>query len=114
MLAVLSALTVTHDWVGLLHSSEALAAAKDRHEYEQRLDALEILIRDAWALALGRPSGTLVNEDLLAPLQQIAAEMRSSQAAGWLKQIEELRGTLEVNINRKIASDALLLAMAST
>jgi len=76
------------------------------------LDALEILIRDAWALALGRPAETIVNGDLLAPLQQIAAEISSTQAAAWLKQIEEVRGTLEVNINRKIASDALLLAMA--
>jgi len=114
MLDVLRALTLAHDRVDLLHSAESLAAAKDRHEYEQRLDALEILIRDAWALALGRPSGTIVNGDLLAPLQQIAGELRSEQAAAWLKQIEELRGTLEVNINRKIASDALFLTMAAS
>jgi hypothetical protein len=100
--------------VELLHSAESLAAAKDRHEYEQRLDALEILIRDAWALALGRPSGTIVNGDLLAPLQQIAGELRSERAAAWLRQIEELRGTLEVNINRKIASDGLFLTMAAS
>src|SRR5438270_13191949 len=55
MLGVLRALTLTNDRVQLLRSAEALAAAKDRHEYEQRLNALEILIRDAWALALGRP-----------------------------------------------------------
>jgi hypothetical protein len=48
-----------------------------------------------------------VNADVLRDLQQIADEMRSSQAASWLTQIEELRGTLEVNINRKVASDAL-------
>jgi DNA polymerase-3 subunit delta' len=114
MLEVLRALTLTNDRVELLHLAEALAAAKDRHEYEQRLTALEILIRDAWALALGRPGGTIVNGDLLGPLQQIAAELKSSQAATWLKQIEELRGTLEVNINRKIASDALFLTMAAS
>ena len=112
MLEVLRALTLTNDRVQLLHSAEELAAARDRHEYEQRLDALEILIRDAWALALGRPSESIVNADLLEPLQQIAAEIKSERAATWLKQIEELRGTLEVNINRKIASDALLLTMA--
>jgi DNA polymerase-3 subunit delta' len=114
MLGVLRALTLTNDRAQLLRSAEELAAAKDRHEYEQRLDALEILIRDAWALALGRPSGTIVNGDLLTALQQIGAELTSKQAAAWLSQIEELRGTLDVNINRKIASDALLLAMAST
>ena len=114
MLTVLRALTITGDRADLLRSAEALAAAKDRHEYEQRLDALEALIRDAWALALGRPSGVIVNGDLLAALEQIAAGIKSPQAAQWLKQIEELRGTLEVNLNRKIASDALLLSMAAS
>ncbi|HMG73400.1 MAG TPA: DNA polymerase III subunit delta' [Pyrinomonadaceae bacterium] len=114
MLELLRALTLTNDRVELLRSAEALAAAKDRHEYEQRLNALEILIRDVWALALGRPSETIVNGDLLAELQQIAGELKSEQAATWLSQIEELRGTLEVNINRRIASDALLLAMAGS
>ena len=114
MLAVLRALTVTNDRAELLRSAEALAAAKDRTEYEQRLDVLEILIRDAWGRARGRPREAIVNGDLLAPLQEVAAGIRSAQAAAWLKQIEELRGTLEVNLNRKIASDALLLSLASS
>src|SRR5712691_6544077 len=59
MLSVLRALTLTNDRVELLHSAESLAAAKDRPEYELRLDALEVLIRDAWALALGRPGDTI-------------------------------------------------------
>ena len=113
MLAVLRALTVAFDRAQLLRSAEELAAAKDRHEYEQRLDALETLIRDAWALALGRPDATIVNGDLLSALQQIAAKMTSAQAAAWLSEIEDLRGTLEVNINRRVASDALLMTMAS-
>jgi DNA polymerase-3 subunit delta' len=114
MLGVLRVLTLTNDRVDLLHAAEDLAAAKDRQEYEQRLDVLEVLIRDAWALVLGRPSGTIVNGDLLASLQEIAAEMRSAQAGAWLRQIEELRGTLEVNINRRIASDALFMSMAGS
>jgi DNA polymerase-3 subunit delta' len=113
MLGVLRALTVAFDRAQLLRSAEELAAAKDRAEYEQRLDALETLIRDAWALALGRPSGTIVNGDLLTALQQIAAEISSAQAAAWLSQIEDLRGTLEVNLNRRVASDALLLSMSA-
>jgi hypothetical protein len=75
---------------------------------------LEVLIRDAWALSLGRPKESIVNLDLVEQLQGIARDLRSSQAASWLQQIEQLRGTLEVNINRKIASDALLLSMAAT
>jgi DNA polymerase-3 subunit delta' len=113
MMAVLGALTVTGDRAALLRAAEELAAAKDRDEYEQLLDVLEALIRDAWALSLGRPKESIVNVDLLDQLQRIAGDLRSSQAASWLRQIEELRGTLEVNINRKIASDALLLSMAA-
>jgi DNA polymerase-3 subunit delta' len=113
MLNVLRALVLTKDRVELLHSAEDLGGTKDRDEYCQRLDALEILIRDAWALALGRPSTTIVNGDLTEALQQIAAKLKSIQAATWLQQIEELRGTLEVNINRRIASDALLVSMAT-
>lgn len=113
MLEVLRALVLTGDRVQLMRSAEGLAAAKDRDAYEQRLEVLEVLIRDAWALALDRPSETIVNGDLLKDLQQIAVEIRSEQAGKWLSQIEELRGTLEVNINRKIASDALLVSMAT-
>ena len=113
MLAVLKALTLTGDRAQLLRSAEGLGAARDRDEYEKLLDVFETLIRDAWALALGRPANSIVNIDLLRPLQQIAAEMRSNQAASWLTQIEELRAALEVNINRKITSDALLMAMAA-
>jgi DNA polymerase-3 subunit delta' len=112
MLDVLSALTVTGDRAQLLRSAEAMAAAKDRDEYERRLEVLEGLIRDAWALRLGRPVETIVNSDLLEQLKAIAAELESEQAGCWLKQIEELRGALEVNLNRKIASDALVMTMA--
>jgi DNA polymerase III subunit delta' len=113
MLHVLKTLTVTGDRAELLRSAEGLAAAKDRDEYEQLLEVFETLIRDAWALSLGRPAETIINTDILRELQQVADEMRSYQAASWLTQIEELRGTLEVNINRKVASDALLMSMAT-
>ena len=113
MLRVLQAITITGDRAELLRSAEELAAAKDRDEYEQRLSVLEALIRDAWALSLGRPRETIINVDVLGDLQRIADDLRSAQAASWLRQIEELRGALEVNLNRKIASDALLLAMVA-
>ena len=113
MLTILRALTVTGDRVQLLRSSEELAAAKDRGEYEENLDVLESLIRDTWSLVLGRPADALVNFDLLSDLQRCADELTSRRAAGWMSEIEELRGALEVNVNRRIASDGLLLSMAA-
>ena len=81
MLSVLNALVVTGDREQLLSSAEELAAAKDRDEYEQLLEVLEVLIRDSWALSLGRPKESIVNVDLLTQLQKIADDLRSSQAA---------------------------------
>lgn len=112
MLAVLRALTLTGDRVQLLQSAEELAAAKDRSDYEQTLDVLESLIRDAWAIGLGGPIEAIISKDVLNDLQKIAAELPSSRAAVWLTEIEELRGALEVNLNRKIASDGLMMKLA--
>ncbi|MEK6337596.1 MAG: DNA polymerase III subunit delta' [Acidobacteriota bacterium] len=113
MLSILNALVLTGDRARLMRCAEELATAKDRSEYEQRLDILEALIRDAWALRLGRPEETIVNRDLLDDLQRIADELPSRRAAQWLSRIEEMRGELDVNINRKIASDGLLASMAA-
>ena len=112
MLNILRALTITGNRVQLLRSAEELATAKDRGDYERSLDVLETLIRDAWALALGRPAESITNYDLINELQAIARELGSKRAERWLVQIEELRGALEVNLNRKIASDGLLMSMA--
>ncbi len=113
MLNILKALTITGNRVNLLRSAEELATAKDRAQYEQTLDVLESLIRDAWALSLGRPAESITNIDLAEDLRRISTELVSERAERWLVQIEELRGALEVNLNRKIASDGLLMSMAA-
>jgi DNA polymerase III subunit delta' len=113
MLLVLKALTITGNRVQLLHAAEELGAARDRADYEESLAILETLIRDAWALHLGRPADTITNSDLLRELQKIADELSNEKAAVWLSAIEELRGALEVNINKRIASDGLVLRMAA-
>jgi DNA polymerase-3 subunit delta' len=112
MLGVLTALVLTGDRARLLRAAEEMNDAKRKEEYEPRLDVLEMLIRDVWALALGAPAEQIVNEDVRAQLSQISARVESRRAAGWLTLLETLRGQLSVNINRKVATDALFLAMA--
>ena len=113
MLGVLDALVLSHNRAQLLRSAEQLNAADLKDEFEERLDVLETLIRDAWMMALGVESRQLVNEDLAEELQAIAKKLDPSQAAGWILEIEDLREQLIVNINRKASTDALFLAMAS-
>lgn len=114
MLDVLGALALGADRVRLLRASEEMTDAKRKDEYEPRLDVLATLIHDAWALRLDAPAPKLIHPDLSARLKKIAAQLTSRRAARWLSQIEAHRGNLEVNINRKVSTDALFLAMSQT
>ena len=112
MLKVLNALVLSDDRAQLLRSAEQLNEAQYRDEFEERLDVLETLIRDAWMLSLGVAPEQLVNEDLLDDLQEISRRLDSSRAGDWILQIEDLREQLIVNVNRKVTTDALFLVMA--
>jgi DNA polymerase-3 subunit delta' len=114
MLDVLSALALTNDRARLLRASEEMNDAKHKDEYETRLDLLATLIHDVWTLSLGATAEQVANEDLRAQLSKIVSRLESRRAARWLSQIETHRRGLEVNINRKVATDALFLTMAES
>lgn len=98
----------------LLRIAEDLIDAKRKDEYEPRLDVLETLIRDVWLLALDEKSTHIVNEDIRPQLLKISREINNARRlASWITYIENLRAQLAFNINRKVATDALLLKMAS-
>ena len=97
----------------LLQSSERLNDARNKDDFEANLSILESLIRDAWLLKLGREESSLANCDIAAQLAPLAANFNTSSLAAWLTEIETMRGNFVVNINRKIASDALFLGMAT-
>jgi DNA polymerase-3 subunit delta' len=112
MLKVLNALVISDDRAQLLRSAEQLNEAQYKEEFEERLDVLETLIRDAWMLSLGVETEQLVNEDLSAELREAAQKLDPRRAADWILQIEDLREQLIVNVNRKVTTDALFLVMA--
>jgi DNA polymerase-3 subunit delta' len=112
MLKVLNALVLSDDRAQLLRSAEQLNEAQYKDEFEERLDVLETLIRDAWMLSLGVDTSKIVNEDLSAELKEIAQKLDSARAGDWILQIEDLREQLIVNVNRKVTVDSLFLVMA--
>jgi DNA polymerase-3 subunit delta' len=101
------------DRARLLRAAEELGDAKNKDEYEPRLDALEILVRDLWLLSLGGAEAQLVNRDLRESLARLASGLRPARPARWLTRIEDLRGQLAVNVNRRAATDALFLSMSA-
>ena len=112
MIKVLNALVLSDDRAQLLRSAEQLNEAQYKDEFEERLDVLETLIRDAWMLSLGVDTSRIVNEDLSAELKEVAQKLDPSRAGDWILQIEDLREQLIVNVNRKITTDSLFLVMA--
>jgi DNA polymerase-3 subunit delta' len=114
VLSILDALAPPNDRARLLRASEEMNDAKHKEEYEPRLDLLATLIHDAWALALGGKDQEVINEDLRPQLSKIVSRIEGSRAARWLSQIENHRRGLDVNINRKVATDALFLSMAGS
>lgn len=114
MLVVLDALAgAPPDRARLLNAAEALSDAKRKDEYEPRLDVLETLIHDVWLLSLDAAAAEIVNEDDRPRLTRLSTSVESRRAARWLSRIEEIRRQLAVNINRRVATDALFLAMAT-
>lgn len=114
MLQVLSVLALKAGRAELLRAAEELNAAHNKDSYESSLDLLEALIRDALMLSLGVSEKQLINKDLVPQLGKIAQKVDSRRARAWISKIEELREQLAVNINRKVATDALFLSMAAT
>jgi DNA polymerase III subunit delta' len=112
MLTVLEALAARPDRVQLLRAAEDLSDAKRKDDFEPSLDVLELLIHDAWRLALDQKA-EIVNDDIRERLTRLCGGVTNRRFTAWLARIEELRAQLTVNFNRRIATDALLLSMAA-
>lgn len=114
MLDILDALGRDTNRARLLRAAETLSDPKQKDGYEERLGVLETLVHDLWALKLadGAETTSVINEDVRHRLAKLTAQVSAARIAIWLQLIEETRRQLAVNVNRKIATDALLLTMA--
>ncbi|MEP7075455.1 MAG: DNA polymerase III subunit delta' [Acidobacteriota bacterium] len=112
MLGVVRSVLLDDDRTAMLRISERMNDAANKDSYEETLDILQTVIRDVWLVRIG-DEAKVVNADILAELQEGAKYAVPDRLAEWERQIETMREGLEVNINRKIATDALFMEMAS-
>lgn len=113
MLHVLRDAIENNDRVSLLHAAEKLNDAKNKDNFEENLEILLTLIRDVWTLALSGQDEKIINIDLTPRLKHLAENADTRRLAGWIDEIELLRESFAVNVNRKVATDALFMKMAS-
>lgn len=113
MLKVLESILIKETRSELLRIAEEMNDAKNKDDYETRLDVLQTLIHDVWTMRNRADAKITVNIDLADDLKRFAERADSQKLAAWLSAIEILRERLAVNLNRKIATDALFMQMAS-
>ncbi|MDQ3323343.1 MAG: DNA polymerase III subunit delta' [Acidobacteriota bacterium] len=112
MLKVLDSLLVKEERATLLRAAEDMNDAKNKDNYDASLEILETLIHDVWTLRIG-DDAKIVNADIRIQLQKLAGRADAKRLAAWLARIEQMRENFNVNLNRKIATDALFMQMAS-
>lgn len=112
MLDVLKSLTGRRNYSVLLQTAEKMNDAKNKDDYENFLEVLQTLIRDVLIISIDE-TAEIVNSDIKKVLQKIAENAERRKLTKWLEEIETMRGNFAVNLNRKIAADALFMQMAS-
>jgi DNA polymerase III subunit delta' len=101
------------DRVALLRISEEMTDARNKDTFEESLDVLESLLRDIWKLSVTADEHGIENVDLAKDLASCASERTRKVVPEWIEAIEKMRLDLVVNINRRIATDALFSRMAA-
>ncbi|MDQ3748237.1 MAG: DNA polymerase III subunit delta' [Acidobacteriota bacterium] len=112
MVKVLESILLAENRAELLRIAEEMNDAKNKDDFEAQLDVLQTLIHDLWAMLNKADEKILINVDLARDLQKLAERVDSRRLSAWLSEIETLREGLAVNLNRKIATDALFMQMA--
>lgn len=113
MLQVLESILIKENRSELLQIGEQMNDAKNKDDFEARLDILQTLIHDVWTIRHRAKTSITVNADLTNDLEKLATRADSKRLSAWLSEIELLRERLAVNLNRKIAVDALFMQMAT-
>lgn len=114
MMAVVNNAIGSRDAATLLRISEEMNDAKNKDGFETEIDLLESLLHDIWRIAKTGDQTAVVNTEYSAVLSRLSESPAASEIPAWIEGIEKLRGELNVNINKKVATDALFVTMAES
>lgn len=112
ILKVVESLIVSHNRAVLLKTAEEMNDAKNKDSYDDYLIILQSVIHDIWLMNL-QDNSEIVNTDVKSQLKRLAQQSNRNLLAEWLKEIENLRENFTVNLNKKIATDALFMKMTT-
>jgi len=84
---------------------------KERAEFDESLVAIEALLRDLILLAAGGNPAEITNADLADRLKDLALRVGLDRLILWAERFAGLRHQQRVNVNRQLATEALLLSL---
>jgi DNA polymerase-3 subunit delta' len=113
MLEVIENGFVVGDTAELLRIAESVNDTKNKNDFEYFMDVLKALLHDVWLIRMKGGREGIVNSDIIDRLEGVANAATARDLAGSIEAIENLQGNLIVNINRKIATDALFVELAA-
>jgi DNA polymerase-3 subunit delta' len=113
MLEVLESGFVHGDMAELLRIAESINDAKNKNDFEYYMDVLKALLHDVWLVKVKGGREGIVNSDIIDRLEGVADAAAAPELASSIEAIENLQGNLIVNINRKVATDALFVELAA-
>ncbi|HEU0178825.1 MAG TPA: DNA polymerase III subunit delta' [Blastocatellia bacterium] len=110
LIELLELLVSGNDRHRLLKAAEYIGK-KEREDFEKEIALILSLLRDLFMLAAGRGAESVINIDSVDRLRPLAQKIGLRRLMTWVKQFDQLRARLRININRQIATEAALLAL---
>ena len=86
---------------------------REREDFEKQLDLLRSLVRDMILLESQIETEEIVNSDTADQLSKLGSLAGINRLSRWAASIEDLQRNLRFNVNRTLATEATLLAMAA-
>ena len=96
-----------------VRAAEELTDAKNKDHFEENLEILGTLARDVWLVRISGVSKRIVNADITDEIVNLSKSPKALDFAKWLAALVKLRSDLAVNINRKAATDSLMVRIAT-
>lgn len=111
LLELLELLVAGNNRFRLLKAAEYFGK-QERDVFERKLGLLMSLVRDVFLLASGSADDAVTNIDAADRLQTLAEQVGLARVIEWAQKFDELRANLRININRQVATEALLLELS--
>lgn len=85
---------------------------QEREIYERALLLLLSLLRDSFLIAASGKIENIINIDAADRLRQLAEKLGTARLTKWIKEFDELRFNLRININRQVATEATFINLS--